>query len=33
VQIPHSTNGSSGDRVSENADRNRDDRRFIERAS
>jgi competence protein ComFC len=33
VQILHSTKGSSGDRVSENADRNRDDRRFIERAS
>ncbi len=33
VQIPHSMKGSSGGRVSEKADRNRDDRRFVERAS
>jgi predicted amidophosphoribosyltransferase len=32
VQNPHSTKGSSGGRVGEDADRNRDDRRF-ERAS
>jgi predicted amidophosphoribosyltransferase len=33
VQNPHSTKTSSGGRVSEKADRNRDDRRFVERAS